>query len=157
MLSVQDDQKIEVQVFQVGNETISDLLVKDLKQIASVDLAKTASVKSTDEGIQIFEEALDNRAVVAAKMGGKRARAHQVITIKVPGANGKEPGCLQLVDLSGSERVGRSDATGDIYFQALLLVMYCYKTNQSECSCDKGNLVINKQCALFMSSLHGGK
>lgn len=114
VFSQQDDQNMEVQIFQVANETISDLLVKDLKQIASANLAKKAPVKSTDEAIQIFEEALDNRAIAAAKIGGKRARAHQVITIKVPGAGkGEEPGCLQLVDLSGSERVGRSDATGD--------------------------------------------
>ncbi|GMH37100.1 hypothetical protein BSKO_04973 [Bryopsis sp. KO-2023] len=107
------DYKIEVQIFEVYNESIGDLLSGEGKQIESGLKAERRSITSRKEGIEVLKEALENKA--SAIRSGKKNRSHRIISVHVTGVDkstGEEKsGCLQLVDLSGSERVGRTEAT----------------------------------------------
>ena len=57
-----------------------------------------------------------NRATADTKMNERSSRSHSVLTVIVKGYNtvtqSASHGCLHLIDLAGSERVGRSEAQG---------------------------------------------
>lgn len=103
------EYKIELQIFEVYNDIINDLLVKEVKQIGSGTMAVCRTISSKEEGSQVLKEALENKA------NAKKNRSHVIISVTVIGSNkstgDQTRGCWQLVDLSGSERVGRSEAT----------------------------------------------
>lgn len=107
-----NDRCLEIQIIQISNDTVQDLLSVDLKQVSKAGQATRSPVKTVSEAVQLFEDALDHKSAALIKAGGKRLRMHQILTIHVTGGEeGAEPGCLQLVDLPGSERVGRSEAS----------------------------------------------
>lgn len=56
------------------------------------------------------------RATSETKMNDRSSRSHQILTVIVDGFNtvtkSASHGCLHLIDLAGSERVGKSEASG---------------------------------------------
>lgn len=124
---------MEVQIVQICNETTIDLCSEDLKQIPSADKASIWPIKSSLEGIEKFEQSLDNRIIFLSRSGVKRIRSHLVISIFVRGRDGQtEAGCLQILDLSGSERVGRTEATGwDKYIPMFVTCRHVLYTSSS--------------------------
>ncbi|KAK1667148.1 hypothetical protein QYE76_055307 [Lolium multiflorum] len=58
-----------------------------------------------------------NRAVGSTALNERSSRSHSILTVHVRGLDVKNGstsrGCLHLIDLAGSERVERSEATGD--------------------------------------------
>jgi kinesin family protein C2/C3 len=57
-----------------------------------------------------------NRHTSQTKMNDRSSRSHQILTVIVDGVNllsgARTHGCLHLIDLAGSERVGKSEASG---------------------------------------------
>uniref|UniRef100_A0A0D9WIT2 Kinesin motor domain-containing protein n=1 Tax=Leersia perrieri TaxID=77586 RepID=A0A0D9WIT2_9ORYZ len=66
--------------------------------------------------VEIYNEQA-NRAVGSTALNERSSRSHSILTVHVRGLDVKNKstsrGCLHLIDLAGSERVERSEATGD--------------------------------------------
>ncbi|KAL4441440.1 hypothetical protein ABPG77_001944 [Micractinium sp. CCAP 211/92] len=127
---------ISVQLLEIYNESIRDLLVSDAeaKQQRALQLVNSqrsgcnvpdaiqVSVTCTEEVLAVMERGARNRAVAETKMNDRSSRSHQVLTIIVEGTNkishARTHGCLHLIDLAGSERVGKSGAEGQQLLEA---------------------------------------
>ncbi|KAF3772104.1 Kinesin, partial [Nymphaea thermarum] len=74
-------------------------------------------VDSTSDVLALMQIGQMNRAVGATALNERSSRSHSVLTVHVRGTNLETGvalrGSLHLIDLAGSERVDRSEATGD--------------------------------------------
>ncbi|KAM0887779.1 hypothetical protein ACQ4PT_028774 [Festuca glaucescens] len=121
--------EVGVQMVEIYNEQVRDLLSNDIAQkrfgIWStsqpnglvVPDASLHSVKSTSDMLDLMEIGLANRAVGSTALNERSSRSHSILTVHVRGLDMKNGstsrGCLHLIDLAGSERLERSEATGD--------------------------------------------
>jgi kinesin family protein C2/C3 len=121
-------------MLEIYNETIRDLLVEptigggvreaatklDIRQTPTgnevTGLTKVVVCNSGDV-LDLMSRGQSNRAVGAHDMNEHSSRSHSILTLTVSGVNNKDSsttyGKLHLIDLAGSERVGKTDATGD--------------------------------------------
>ncbi|GAB4818535.1 hypothetical protein N2152v2_005581 [Parachlorella kessleri] len=122
---------ISVQMLEIYNENLRDLLVdeSEARQQRSLELRDTqrsgcnvpdaiqVAVSCTDDVLRVMALGARNRAVAETKMNERSSRSHSVLTVMVDGTNltthEKTHGCLHLIDLAGSERVGKSGAEGE--------------------------------------------
>ncbi|KAH9775528.1 kinesin-like protein KIN-14J [Citrus sinensis] len=83
----------------------------------AVPEASMYSVQSTADVLELMNIGLMNRAVCSTALNERSSRSHSILTIHVRGTDLKNGailrGSLHLIDLAGSERVDRSEATGD--------------------------------------------
>jgi kinesin family member C2/C3 len=83
---------------------------------ANVPEASQITVCCAEDVQQIMAAGARNRSVAETNMNERSSRSHQVLTVIVEGrvcaTNAMTRGCLHLIDLAGSERVGRSGAEG---------------------------------------------
>ncbi|CAM0954505.1 unnamed protein product [Alopecurus aequalis] len=121
--------EVGVQMVEIYNEQVRDLLSNDIAQkrlgIWSTSQpnglvlpdASLHSVKSTSNVLDLMEIGLANRAVGSTALNERSSRSHSILTVHVRGLDMKNGstsrGCLHLIDLAGSERIERSEATGD--------------------------------------------
>uniref|UniRef100_A0ACD5TEY3 Uncharacterized protein n=1 Tax=Avena sativa TaxID=4498 RepID=A0ACD5TEY3_AVESA len=121
--------EVGVQMVEIYNEQVRDLLSNNISQkrlgIWStsqpnglvVPDASLHSVRSTSDVLDLMEIGLANRAVGSTALNERSSRSHSILTVHVRGLDMKNGstsrGCLHLIDLAGSERVERSEATGD--------------------------------------------
>ncbi|KAI5655474.1 hypothetical protein M9H77_32661 [Catharanthus roseus] len=121
--------EISVQMVEIYNELVRDLLSNEASQKRlgiwnttqpnglAVPDASMHPVTSTTDVLELMNIGLMNRAVGATALNERSSRSHSVLTIHVRGmdleTNAVLRGCLHLIDLAGSERVDRSEATGD--------------------------------------------
>ncbi|XP_022958482.1 kinesin-like protein KIN-14J isoform X1 [Cucurbita moschata] len=121
--------EIGVQMVEIYNEQVRDLLSTSglPKRLGiwnstqpnglAVPDAAMHSVRSTGDVLDLMKIGLSNRAVGATALNERSSRSHSVLTIHVRGVDLETDailrGCLHLIDLAGSERVDRSEATGD--------------------------------------------
>ncbi|TKY71576.1 Kinesin-1 protein [Spatholobus suberectus] len=86
-----------------GNQYVSDLTIVD--------------VCSANEISSLMQKAAQSRSVGKTKMNAESSRSHFVFTLRICGINENTKqevqGLLNLIDLAGSERVSRSEATGE--------------------------------------------
>ncbi|PWZ11732.1 Kinesin-like protein KIN-14K [Zea mays] len=79
--------------------------------------ASLHSVKSTSDVLDLMEIGQANRAVGSTALNERSSRSHSILTVHVRGMDLKNGstsrGCLHLIDLAGSERVEKSEVTGD--------------------------------------------
>ncbi|CAD6333170.1 unnamed protein product [Miscanthus lutarioriparius] len=94
----------------VNYRALNDLF--DISQNASLH-----SVKSTSDVLDLMEIGQANRAVGSTALNERSSRSHSILTVHVRGLDLKNGstsrGCLHLIDLAGSERVEKSEVTGD--------------------------------------------
>jgi kinesin family member C2/C3 len=84
---------------------------------ANVPDALQVAVTCTQDVLDVMFRGQANRATADTKMNERSSRSHSVLTVIVAGqntvTNACSLGCLHLIDLAGSERIGRSEASGD--------------------------------------------
>jgi kinesin family protein C2/C3 len=82
----------------------------------------TVVVTSTDQVLELMGRGAENRAVGSHDMNEHSSRSHSILTLScvgtpTAGAKSKDLGVvrskLHLIDLAGSERISKTDATGD--------------------------------------------
>eukprot|EP00605_Chrysophyceae_sp_TOSAG23-4_P000693 GSChrysophyteH1.ASY1.ANO1.777.1 assembled CDS len=101
--------KLQLSVVEIYNEAILDLLVNNNNVGANGEMA--------DEIQSILNTARKNRAVGAHDLNEHSSRSHCILTVYANGTNRTDGRSsyakMHLIDLAGSERVSKTDATGD--------------------------------------------
>ena len=129
--------ELKFSMLEVYNETILDLLAsdsgsdsKDKDSRERLDVRQTADgkgvvvaglielpVESAARVEELMAQGQANRAVGAHDMNEHSSRSHSILTITVKGKNSADgtvtAAKLNLIDLAGSERISKTDATGD--------------------------------------------
>ncbi|KAJ3704038.1 hypothetical protein LUZ61_007743 [Rhynchospora tenuis] len=121
--------EVGVQMVEIYNEQVRDLLSNDVVQKRLgvwstsqpnglvVPEASLHAVNSTTDVLDLMQIGQANRAVGSTALNERSSRSHSILTVHVKGTDVKNGstsrGCLHLIDLAGSERVERSEATGD--------------------------------------------
>jgi len=118
-------------MLEVYNEQILDLLAEakggekerlDVRQAADGKGNVVAGlieldVDSPERVFELMAQGQANRAVGAHDMNEHSSRSHSILTITIQGSNSldgtRTAGKLNLIDLAGSERISKTDATGD--------------------------------------------
>ncbi|KAI8107290.1 hypothetical protein M9434_001933 [Picochlorum sp. BPE23] len=124
--SEEEEFTFKVQLLEIYNESIRDLLSEDTDKILKLVATKTSGsnvpdatqvdVSNADDVAHLLDLGDLNRSVGATNMNERSSRSHQILTVMVDGYNrttqSRSRGCLNLIDLAGSERVSRSGAQG---------------------------------------------
>jgi kinesin family protein C2/C3 len=119
--------EVKIQMLEIYNEQLRDLLDENQEKKLEIRSAPISgvnvpgviikNVQSVEEVLHFMEFGQQNRAIGATAMNERSSRSHSVFTIHVSSESrlsGSEThACLHLIDLAGSERVGRSEATGE--------------------------------------------
>jgi kinesin family protein C1 len=119
-------------MLEIYNEELRDLLGTSLPEgkkhtISSCDTGEAAGVDvsylewfnvgSSDDVERLLAKATKMRSVGCTSMNEQSSRSHMVFMLAVEGTNAstgqKLSGALNLIDLAGSERVDRSEVTGN--------------------------------------------
>uniref|UniRef100_A0A7S2BUC2 Kinesin-like protein n=1 Tax=Florenciella parvula TaxID=236787 RepID=A0A7S2BUC2_9STRA len=121
---------------EIYNETVRDLLDDtprgrggpggaeekklDVRQTADGNVVPGLTevpVTNIEEVMSLMARGTDNRAVGSHDMNEHSSRSHSIMTINLVGRNIQDAGTvrskLHLIDLAGSERVSKTDATGE--------------------------------------------
>eukprot|EP00914_Ancora_sagittata_P012665 GHVO01024338.1.p1 GENE.GHVO01024338.1~~GHVO01024338.1.p1 ORF type:complete len:247 (-),score=19.45 GHVO01024338.1:76-816(-) len=128
----EDGWKYELRVsfLEIYNEKIRDLLqnpkddVKhELKMVSPnspevmVTNLTTVEVNSPEQVFGLLKKASTHRAVAETKMNEHSSRSHSVFRLHIDGLNTvtheKCSGCLNMIDLAGSERLKESKSEGE--------------------------------------------
>ncbi|KAF7804066.1 kinesin-like protein KIN-14L [Senna tora] len=118
---------IYVQMVEIYNEQVRDLLAEERtdnrleirscnENGLSLPDATLRSVKSTHDVLSLMKLGEVNRAVSSTAINNRSSRSHSVLTVHVHGkdiSGNTIRGCLHLIDLAGSERVEKSEVTGE--------------------------------------------
>ena len=124
------EYRITLSMLEIYNETIRDLLDAGGagKKPAGLDIRQTAEgntvvglseiqISGADQVQELMKMGNSNRAVGSHDMNEHSSRSHSIITLICRGKNKKDGsstyGKLHLIDLAGSERVGKTDASGE--------------------------------------------
>jgi len=121
-----------VQFLEIYNQSIRDLLgegkdtdddheirmVKEGKNTRTVVSNMTlVKVSSAEDLYPLLKRASGNRSVSATRSNERSSRSHSVFTMNLVGTNPTSgqvtDGVLNLIDLAGSERIDKSQVTGD--------------------------------------------
>jgi kinesin family protein C2/C3 len=118
---------LTLSMLEIYNETIRDLLDSN-KAKEKLDVRQTPEgnqvigltevvISSMEQVKELMRLGQENRAVGSHDMNEHSSRSHSIVTITARGKNKLDHattfGKLHLIDLAGSERVGKTDATGD--------------------------------------------
>ena len=120
---------VKFSMLEIYNETIRDLLLDPSStSVPKLDIRQTpegnvvsglneVEVDGPEEVLQLMSRGQKNRAVGSHDMNEHSSRSHSILTMTVRGVNNKNEttsfGKLHLIDLAGSERVAKTDATGE--------------------------------------------
>ena len=121
------EYSVSIQMLEIYNEQLRDLLDENQgkkleirsgeKSGVNVPGLVVQKVSSVEEVLDLMRFGERNRAVGATAMNERSSRSHSIFTMRVA-SESKVTGCttqacLHLIDLAGSERVSRSEATGE--------------------------------------------
>jgi kinesin family protein C2/C3 len=123
---------ITVSYLEIYNETIRDLLVRkgeetklDVRQGPNgnhVPGLIEVPVRNAEDVEKLMAQGDEARSTSATAMNAVSSRSHSILQVRVDGHNpetkSRSVGKLSLADLAGSERVGRSEATGQRLIEA---------------------------------------
>jgi kinesin family protein C2/C3 len=116
----------KISIMEVYNEQLRDLLSKDhLKKLevrgdekrgTSVPDAECMTVKSLEDVINVCKLGYENRTSASTNMNEHSSRSHCLLALYVTSYNKiskvETTGKMYLIDLAGSERIGKTGATG---------------------------------------------
>ncbi|KAK2187541.1 hypothetical protein NP493_162g04037 [Ridgeia piscesae] len=118
------DYVIQASMVEIYNETIQDLLSSSTRTLdirthgnrIQLPGMKHMEVRTFEDIENIFAVGGENRKTAATKMNSESSRSHLICMITVEGhdrtSGTTSTGTLTLCDLAGSERVGKTEATG---------------------------------------------
>eukprot|EP00516_Mucochytrium_quahogii_P000190 CAMPEP_0203759928 /NCGR_PEP_ID=MMETSP0098-20131031/13260_1 /ASSEMBLY_ACC=CAM_ASM_000208 /TAXON_ID=96639 /ORGANISM=" , Strain NY0313808BC1" /LENGTH=926 /DNA_ID=CAMNT_0050653253 /DNA_START=219 /DNA_END=2999 /DNA_ORIENTATION=+ len=117
---------LEATFVEIYNESIRDLLsssnsekldVRDSKKEINIPNATRQPIETESHIHRVLQLAEKNRSVAATDVNLHSSRSHSVFTLFIKGVNhefgAQVVGSLSMCDLAGSERISRSNATGD--------------------------------------------
>ena len=120
------EMEFSVSILEIYNETVIDLLASkrtslDLRLSTEgkvyVENLESIACSSMDEVLSTMSCAGKNRSTGSHNMNEHSSRSHLVVTVTANTKNlvngVRTSGSLCLIDLAGSERVGKTDATGE--------------------------------------------
>lgn len=88
-----------------------------LASCRAADPCMQVEVHNASDVVTLMARGASQRATSETKMNDRSSRSHQILTVIVDGFNSvtkaSSHGCLHLIDLAGSERVGKSEASGE--------------------------------------------
>lgn len=118
--------EVEVSVLEIYNENLRDLLSEEKKQKLDIKHGKSGPhvpglikrpVRNVQDVRDAFDQAKSVRATASTDMNELSSRSHMILVCCVTGTNlstgVQTVGKLNLIDLAGSERVGKSGALDD--------------------------------------------
>ncbi|KAL6784692.1 hypothetical protein ACKKBF_B02815 [Auxenochlorella protothecoides x Auxenochlorella symbiontica] len=121
--------RISCSFLEIYNEEITDLLAPgpalqirdgDVKRGVYVQDLSEHNVLNADDVMVLIQRGSENRHIAATRMNERSSRSHSVFTCTIEATERADTGItstrtskLNLIDLAGSERVGRSGARGD--------------------------------------------
>jgi kinesin family member C2/C3 len=114
-------------MLEIYNETILDLLDSnpnkeklDVRQTPDGNIVPgltDVAIHSSEQVLDLMRQGQANRAVGSHDMNERSSRSHSILTVVCRGKNKIDGsttyGKLNLIDLAGSERISKTDATGD--------------------------------------------
>ncbi|XP_055078518.1 kinesin-like protein KIFC3 [Periophthalmus magnuspinnatus] len=122
---------LKVSMLEIYNETLNDLLSKspgsalDLRvqgKSVSVPGLTQVQVQTESDILSAMEMGEKNRKIAATKMNIQSSRSHLVVALEVEGSDEvsglTSRGTLTLCDLAGSERISKTEATGQRLVEA---------------------------------------
>jgi kinesin family protein C2/C3 len=125
------EYNIEITLLEIYNERIQDLLSESGGKILKpktgqygmeVPELTRIKVSNKDQVLAALKRGSKNRHVQSTAMNDTSSRSHLILSVYVLGRsrllNREVMGKLHLIDLAGSERVGRSGATGETLKEA---------------------------------------
>lgn len=115
-----------VSITEIYNEVIRDLLAPSAKKLdvklnsdgtCEVPGLHAEPVSTLADVMKCIDESAKNRATATTEMNDQSSRSHSIVTIKTTCAmkgsdTGTYLGKIHLIDLAGSENVGKSGVTG---------------------------------------------
>ena len=119
---------VELSYLQIYMENIYDLLVPDSKSLSLHEDKKTGMfvegltkvpVQSAADCIKLLLQGSKNRRVGETAMNRESSRSHAVLTLSIKSVEDDgerrivKRSCFNMIDLAGSERQKRTNATGD--------------------------------------------
>ncbi|CAG5133085.1 unnamed protein product [Candidula unifasciata] len=121
---------LKISMVEIYNETVQDLLTDDAKtleiqiigNIVKIPNITEVPVNHVKDIKRVMQQGDSNRKTASTKMNSSSSRSHLVLMLtvegedKVTGAISK--GVLTLCDLAGSERISKSEATGQRLVEA---------------------------------------
>lgn len=127
---LQVTHEFRVQMLEIYNENLRDLLVDGRSNLPNkLEILATQSsgcnvpgaiqidVSDAADVANLMAKGASQRATCETKMNDRSSRSHQILTVIVDGINhvtgARSHGCLHLIDLAGSERVSKSEASGN--------------------------------------------
>ncbi|KAJ0069810.1 hypothetical protein NL108_014744 [Boleophthalmus pectinirostris] len=122
---------LKISMLEIYNETLNDLLSKspgsalDLRvqgKSVSVPGLTQVQVQTETDILSAMETGEKNRKIAATKMNIQSSRSHLVVALEVAGSDEvsglTSRGTLTLCDLAGSERISKTEATGQRLVEA---------------------------------------
>ncbi|KAK7891253.1 hypothetical protein WMY93_023216 [Mugilogobius chulae] len=122
---------LKISMLEIYNETLNDLLSKtpgsalDLRvqgKSVSVPGLTQVQVQTESDILSAMETGEKNRKIAATKMNIQSSRSHLVVALEVEGSDEvsglTSRGTLTLCDLAGSERISKTEATGQRLVEA---------------------------------------
>jgi len=102
LLAIEKDKKLDVKMGSDGSCTVPGLTEEHVATVSAV--------------LQCIDRAQKNRAVTSTDMNEQSSRSHSIVTVKttcgMKGAEQTYVGKIHLIDLAGSENVGKSGVSG---------------------------------------------
>nr|XP_032825575.1 kinesin-like protein KIFC3 [Petromyzon marinus] len=122
---------LKISMLEIYNETVRDLLgkpgsgpleVRGQARSVTVPGLTTTIVTSEEDIVRVMETAHKHRTVASTKMNIHSSRSHLLTTLSLEGldvvSGSASHGSLILGDLAGSERISRTEATGQRLVEA---------------------------------------
>lgn len=118
MFELYRDELVDLLVTKVKGKTPPSLdIKKDSRGTVKVDNAVEIEVNSPEELLRTIARGNDKRHVAATKMNADSSRSHSIFIVIIENTNHKtkqvSTGKLTLCDLAGSERLKKSEVSGE--------------------------------------------
>lgn len=122
--------QIKFSIIQIYKECVYDLITgeKDLKVKESpsrgiyVDGLSEFFINSTDRFLELLQLSQEQRIVSGTKLNSQSSRSHTIFMLELTSTNKiknvTKKGCLNLVDLAGTEKIKKTGAVGETLEEA---------------------------------------